>query len=449
MHSQTQHVASGSFAVSKSKNITYQAFLGTCVGVAIYDAHAGVGGLIHILLPSPVSPNSTFQSEKYASTGLPVFIEALINEGASVENMKAVIAGGALVGPLNEYDVALDIGGKTAETAQNILRTEKIEIEKSETGGFFTSCLNLDMNDFSTSIKPTVPEKSTEGFSFAKPGDGDIKKTMEELKPIPQVALKIMRLINEDSYSIADVADEVKKDQVISAKTIHLCNSAVFSGRPAVSTIEDSLLLLGQDTLVKSVISVAVKNFFNQSSTGYSLCKGGLYHHAIGTAVIAEQIAEMTQTASPAVAYTAGLLHDIGMVVLDQYITRACPLFYRGMRSEKSNILSVEKTILGINHCEAGHRLANVWNFTEPIAEVVAYHHTPDQIENDNHLVQIVYISDLLMSRFNSGLELEHSCNRSLDLSLDRLGLAVSDVEKIVDTIPVEIFSSTPESAIK
>ena len=76
------HVTSGSYYVSRNMPLTLQAFLGTCVGVAIYDEEAGVGGLVHLLLPEPVSEGSLFQPEKYASTGFPIFLRALYDEGA-------------------------------------------------------------------------------------------------------------------------------------------------------------------------------------------------------------------------------------------------------------------------------------------------------------------------------------------------------------------------------
>jgi putative nucleotidyltransferase with HDIG domain len=133
--------------------------------------------------------------------------------------------------------------------------------------------------------------------------------------------LKVLRIIDDGAYDIGKVADEVKKDQVISARTIQLCNSAMFTKRSDVVSLDHALVFLGQELFLKLVISAAVQSYYNQSGNGYSLCKGGLYHHAIGTAMIAEKIAATTGKAVPGVAYTAGLLHDIGKVVLDQYIT--------------------------------------------------------------------------------------------------------------------------------
>ena len=109
----------------------------------MFDEEAGVGGLIHLLLPEPVCEDSTYQPEKYASIGFPIFLKALYEKGASNEGLTAFIAGGALVGPVEARDLTLDIGGRTVETIMRHLNAEKIHIEKSETGGFFTCSLNL------------------------------------------------------------------------------------------------------------------------------------------------------------------------------------------------------------------------------------------------------------------------------------------------------------------
>jgi chemotaxis receptor (MCP) glutamine deamidase CheD len=118
------HVASGSFEVGTTQPRLLQAFLGTCVGVAVFDAEAGVGGLIHLLLPEPANPSSVDQPEKYAVTSMPLFLKQLLSQGAARENMQAVIAGGALVGPLTPQDMSLDIGGRTAEKAIAALDAE-------------------------------------------------------------------------------------------------------------------------------------------------------------------------------------------------------------------------------------------------------------------------------------------------------------------------------------
>ena len=86
---------------------------------------------------------------------------------------------------------------------------------------------------------------------------------------------------------------------------------------------------------------------------------GGIYHHAVGTAIITEKLARLTKRISPSLAYTAGLLHDIGKVVLDQYISSALPLFYRELQNEV-DFLELEKKHLGVNHTEVASQLAEL-----------------------------------------------------------------------------------------
>ena len=138
----------------------------------------------------------------------------------------------------------------------------------------------------------------------------------------------------------------MRKDQTLSARTIKLCNSTYFGKRNKIESMDHALVYLGQKLLLKFVISAAIGVFFNQTGMGYSLCKGGLYHHAIGTANIAEKIAEVTGKADPSLAYAGGLLHDIGKVVWDQYIQDALPLFYREVYEQGRSFLETKRPFL-------------------------------------------------------------------------------------------------------
>ena len=445
---QHYHVAAGSYYVSHTKPLILQSFLGTCVGVALFDDEAQVGGLIHLLLPEPVSRTGGIQPEKYASTGFPLFLKAVCNEGASKSRLKAFIAGGALVGPLKDRDLNLDIGGRTAETVLQYLKAENIKVEKSETGGFFTCSMNLNLLNGQCSIQPapTDPVSTTGEIHFSSAAE--IEKAMEAIQPIPQVALKILRLIDSEEYETKALAEEIRKDQVISARTIKLCNSVAFAGNNRVESLDQALVLLGLRLLVKLVISVSVNEFFSHSGLGYSLCKGGLYHHAVGTAIIAEKLADYTGSVEPGLAYTAGLLHDIGKVVLDQSIASAYPLFYRKLFEEENNFSEVEKEILGIDHTQVGSKLARKWSFPESLIEIIRNHHEPEKATRHLELAHVVYLADLLMCRFHSGLELERLNTQSLASRMETIGLSIDKFADMVDLIPVGVFESSPEMAI-
>jgi putative nucleotidyltransferase with HDIG domain len=436
------HVSAGTFHVSTQKALLLQAFLGTCVGVALHCKSSGVGGIIHLLLPEPISANSYSQPEKYAATGLPLLIQALVDAGARRESLSASLAGGALVGPLHKQDLQLDIGGRTVEVVRGILGEAGIRIVQSETGGFFTCSLTLDMRDGRMQIEPAGQSKLNTAAIIDAPGTREIQAAIARLKPIPQVALKILRLVDQNQYDIEAIASEIRNDQVITAKMLRLANSAMFGAKRVISSLDHAVVYLGRDLLVRMILSAAVQAYFEQSAMGYALCKGGIYHHAIGCALTAEALARRTQCEDPARAYTAGLLHDIGKVVLDQYVADLYPLFYREVMEKQEDILSIENRLLGMNHTQAGSILAQRWSFPPALAAAVREHHHPQENSEHGPLCTIVYLSDLLMSRFHSGLELEKLETLDLPKHLRSVHLADDDFSVLVDSIPPSVFTS-------
>jgi putative nucleotidyltransferase with HDIG domain len=443
-----RHIAAGSYYIGNTQPLIIHAYLGTCVGVALYDPEAGIGGLIHLLLPEPISHGEKSHPAKYASIGFPIFLKALYDAGASPGKLKACIAGGALVGPLSNYDLELDIGGRTVERVMQFIVDEKIQIEKSETGGFFTCCLSVNMQTWNCRIEPAGVDKLKASKNFKIPKAKEISRTIRNLQPIPQVAIKILRMLNEDLYETGALTEEIRKDQVISARTLQLCNSAIFSNRKKIDSLDHAVVMLGQRLLLKFVISASLDNFFSQCGMGYSLCKGGIYYHAISTAILSEKLATLTGEISPSLAYTAGLLHDIGKVVLDQYIDADFPYFYRQLNEEGKNLIDVEKNVLGIDHTEAGSDLAHSWSLPESLVETTRYHHTPENTYQNVELVHIIYLADLLMSRFHTSLELDRLNTEALASRLEAIGFSIDQFADIVDYIPVKSLQLSPEMVL-
>ena len=279
------------------------------------------------------------------------------------------------------------------------------------------------------------------------PTNAEIRSAMDHLQPIPQVALKCLRLINEGAYAIDQLAEEIRKDQVITARMLGLANSAMFAKRSPIETLDHALVYLGQDQLVKLILTASVHSFFDQSTTGYSLCKGGLYHHSIGCAQVAEALAAKTLKIDRRIAYTAGLLHDIGKVVLDQYVAPAYPLFYRQAMEKNENVIATEKSLLGIDHTEVGQLLAQQWLFPESLVHVIRHHHQPDIEDKHKPLAVIVYVADLLLSRFHVGFELERLDTRVLADLLGYIDLTIDQFDDLVDLIPDTVFRPISETS--
>ncbi len=435
-------VASGSYAIGARNSGTLEAYLGTCVGVTVCDREAGIGGLCHMLLPEPTGLDKPWKPAAYASTGMPLFLEALYDAGARKNGLEATVAGGALVGPISREDLDLDIGGRTTEVVLGVLKNEEIPVSVTETGGYFSCRLSLDFHTFQSAIQPIEKQFSDPRKGFRKPSSREIKHAINHVRPIPQIALKIARIIHDDHYNMREVAKEIKQDQIISAKAIRLCNSTFMGLRNRIDSIDRASVILGEKLLLQLVISASLEQFFSDSGEGYSLCKGGLFQHALRTALVAEQLARFTGKAPSDIAYTAGLLHDIGKVVLDQYIASVYPFFYRSTQIDEIELCEAERQKLGITHPEAGGLLAETWSLPDNLTDAIRHHHYPEQASVDPDLAHLVYLADLLMSRFQVGQELECLNMEMLPSRLHKIGVTPSEFPLLVDLILPGIFDA-------
>ena len=108
---------------------------------------------------------------------------------------------------------------------------------------------------------------------------------------------------------------------------------------------------------------------------------------------VGELLAETTGKEDSKLAYTAGLLHDIGKVVLDQYITGAYPMLYREFQDRQSEIIEVENSILGKDHTQIGALLANSWSLPDSLSDAIRFHHSPEESTDNRTLTTIVYVA--------------------------------------------------------
>lgn len=441
---QKTYVSSGQYNVSGKKPEILEAILGTCVGVALYDRQADVGGMMHILLAEPPDRDNVWGPLKYADTGLPLFIKALCEAGARKENLKAHIAGGALIGPLSTMDLELDVGGQTVDVVLKILKKENIDILKAETGGYFPCRFNLDLGTWECGIEPLdVPDNALEARNFKRPTIEEIEESIKCVRPVPQIVLKVIRMIRDANVSLQNISEELRKDQVLSAKVIRLANSAFWGIEREIDAIDRALIFLGEKQFLQLIISSSLEDFFPVSENGYSLCKGGIYRHALGTALVSEALARFSGTVPSDIAYTAGLLHDIGKVVLDQKMAALYPLFYRRTQEDGIDMTIVEQEEFGIDHTETGAQLARDWSLPDNLIEVIRFHHDPEEATNDPKLSHVVYLADLITSKFLAGQELERVNADKLGIRLKAVGIKPEAFPRLIDSIPDRIFQDS------
>ena len=176
---------------------------------------------------------------------------------------------------------------------------------------------------------------------------------------------------------------------------------------------------------------------YNDQDSGYALMQGGLYRHALAAAHVAKEIANFTGCIDPGLAYTAGLIHDIGKIVLDGFVADSLPFFYQHLEQKTADLSELESHLFDVNHMQVGAQLAWQWNLPDALVTAISHHHTPDNAPVKRQmLAYITYLSDLLASHYLAGVELERINTDPLETSLKAVGLRSSQLPLIIDNIP-------------
>ncbi len=203
-------------------------------------------------------------------------------------------------------------------------------------------------------------------------------RRVEQLSPLPAVALKVLDLAHNERSSAADLASVIATDQAMTAKLLRLANSAYFAAGRAITTVRDAVVVLGMIEVRRLVLTTALMGSFNGSSTG-DFHVPSFWGHALAVGLVAEVMARHTGRAAPEEAFTAGILHDIGKLVMSQYekerFEAATALaMVKGIPLERA-----EAEVFGFSHPELGSRLAGSWRFPSSLCEAIAAHHgAPD-----------------------------------------------------------------------
>ncbi len=209
------------------------------------------------------------------------------------------------------------------------------------------------------------------------------------LPPFPAIANRILALASQESVGAQEVGALIRLDPSFSAEVLSFANSALFGARCKVTSLTQAVALLGMNRVKSMATFVAVNNLVRSAVRAAALRK--VWVHSVVTAIIAEAAANNCRLDSE-FAYTAGLLHNLGILGL----MSAYPEEYTRMLEVSDdfgfNLLHTERDLFDIDHCEAGAFLAREWNFPETLAVTIARHHE-EPAANDLSIGNIIKLS--------------------------------------------------------
>jgi putative nucleotidyltransferase with HDIG domain len=254
---------------------------------------------------------------------------------------------------------------------------------------------------------------------------------IKTLPPAPRVLSQLLVLLNEEEVNASQIVELIALDPALTAKVLQRCNNAASClGRP-VSDLDEAVTRIGFNAIYRLVALVISEGFLGAEQQGYGIGAGELWEHSVATAVAARMIAGKLG-GEENLAFTAGLLHDIGKLVLGSFLEGVQTSVLRETGPSGHSFLEAEKAILGVDHAEIGGRVLARWNFPENLAAAVRHHHDPAQARPYEELAAYVHLGDIIAHCLGQAQGYESFAVRTWPEALQILEIGAGEIEPLV-----------------
>lgn len=264
-------------------------------------------------------------------------------------------------------------------------------------------------------------------------------KAIKSLPTLPTVAQKVSKMAESDDTSATQLGKVISTDQALSGRVLRLVNSSFYGFPGRISSIPNAIVLLGFDLVKSLIISVSV---FEMMEKGII----GLWEHSLGCAIASRIIAKKDKDNDPEELSVAGLLHDIGKVVVSIQLVEKYEKIKKLIKDKKITFYEAEKEVLEFTHEDIGGWLTESWNLPKSLQEPIAYHHQPLKSKNAKKQTAIVHLADFLVRAIGFGTGGDSWMPPLNRKAWERLGLNFNDLEEIISELGDELESVEAET---
>jgi putative nucleotidyltransferase with HDIG domain len=270
-----------------------------------------------------------------------------------------------------------------------------------------------------------------------------LKKILEkarksDISSIKNVVTGIIKLINDPDSSAKDFKEIIQIDPPLTGKLLQLANSAYYAPGKKIFEIQQAMIWVGFDTLKELAIRQKVCEVFKGNSSIEGFSRNALWKHCVAVALLGKLIYRREFGKKGENIYVAGLLHDIGVIALEQFCKKDFKQIISKTKTDQRNQTEIEKELLGFDHAKIGRGIAADWDLPRELVEIIGGHHDPETISHEfTRIGSTLYVADYICQKKHVGYQntpiLDEvrfkKCLKKLDLKSFALDLIVTDVE--------------------
>ncbi len=291
--------------------------------------------------------------------------------------------------------------------------------------------------------------EATEAQEVSTPGvDNKVKQVVSNIRNLPTPPIvfhQIQKVINDPMVSAGQIAKILQEDPAMSVKVLKLTNSAFYGLSREVESVKQAVVIVGLEAIKNLVLSASVLDMFKGKDIDQDF-QDKFWRHSLGVGFCARLLAKRATARGmidPDSAFSGGLLHDIGKVILCCFLPKEHAAVKEARETEKDlDTFQLEEKVLGYNHTQIGAILAQQWKLPTRLSDAVAHHHNPQACQSEELIPYIINVANFVAKdTFYDDFE-RHLVGSIGEGVLDHLQIEESSLEKLEEDLRVEYLKS-------
>jgi HD-like signal output (HDOD) protein len=261
-----------------------------------------------------------------------------------------------------------------------------------------------------------------------------ILKTQGDLPSMFQVVMKAREVMANPKTSFNEIAAVLETDQALAGRVLKMANSAYYGLSGMVSSIQHASVVLGFKTLEEVITLAGSTSFLSSQLSGYGIDAGGLWRHSLAVAVGSKLIAADRNNGLQEHAFTAGLFHDAGKIILDPHVLARKADFDALLAKAQGSCFQAEQNLFGFDHADLAAELCKKWKIPEIQAVGVGFHHNPGAAAGED-LAYILHVADRIAETLDAAADVDAPLPQVAAGALEHLGLQPQRLNEVAQTV--------------
>ena len=270
----------------------------------------------------------------------------------------------------------------------------------------------------------------------------ELKGIIKDIPTLPLIYQELFRMMQDPEVSAPAIAEVITLDPALTAKILHLVNSAFYGYKKQIKTISRAVVVLGFQAVRNAALAISVFDFFKDAPNSDEREMTKFWEHSIAVATICKVLAHRAGINQTEEAFTVGLLHDTGKLVEKFYFPQDFADLCRATQEQHLSWIDCERMLFQVNHATIGKAVFRMWDFPPSVVDAVHLHHSSVKTSKYPQVTSLVHVADFVSYQMGLGAPCAYTPTECQPQALKLLGLKLEETEEFHDEILEELESA-------